>query len=167
MPENKVVEKPVEDIPRLANILESNLEAHGMLTRVLEVNYHPHHLEFQLEFAQGIPIAKFEELSRDLALFLASPTGKVELVLPIPGTHRIGINLPRRTKKNQEPVPHSSPVETVVREKNIIYHIRNFLADIFFILVDLLFKAANALHQDERVVTPLVSSEDFEIKKLS
>lgn len=160
--------KPVEDVPRLAKILESNLEAHGALVRVLEVNVRPQHLEFQLEFAKGVPLSKFEELSRDIALFLASPTGKVELVLPIPGTHRFGINLPRRSENNQLPNSQGNPFETEVREKTMMYHLRNFLADILLLVDGIIYNAAVKLYLSERVTKPSVTSKDIdELKNLT
>lgn len=151
-------EKPVENVPRLAGILESNLEAHGIISRVSEINYHPHHLEFQLEIGQGTPLSKFEELSRDIALFLASPTGKVELALPIPGTHRIGINLPRRTKENAQTEIPSKPIEMIANEKNVMYFVRNFLADILFLISSASYNLATKLHINAEVLKPLIAS---------
>lgn len=158
-------EHPVEDITRLANLLEANLEAHGILARVMEINFMPKHLEFQLEVAQGVAITEFENLSRDIALFLASPTGNIELVAPIPGTHRIGINLPRRTEKNKQPLPESKPAEVIVREKTLMYSIRNQLADVLFLIAEGIAWVARKLYLSETIEKPFVSTADNETPK--
>lgn len=158
-------EKTVEDIARLANLLEANLEAHGILARTMEINVMPKHLEFQLEVAQGVAIAEFENLSRDIALFLASPTGKIDLVAPIPGTHRIGINLPRRTSDNKQSIPESKPAEITHREKNVMYYLRNFVADVLFLIVEGLVWVARKLYLSETIEKPFVSTDDNETPK--
>ena len=158
-------ENTVEDIARLANLLEANLEAHGILARVMEINVMPKHLEFQLEIAQGVAIAQFEDLSRDIALFLASPTGKIDLVAPIPGTHRIGINLPRRTQENKQPLPKEKPAEVTVREKSIMYYFRNFVADVLFLIVEGLVWVARKLYLSETIEKPFASTSDTQIPK--
>lgn len=155
-------ENTVEDIARLANLLEANLEAHGIIARVMEINVMPKHLEFQLEVAQGVAISEFENLSKDIALFLASPTGSIELVAPIPGTHRIGINLPRRTEKNKQPIPENKPAEITNREKNIMYYLRNFVADVLFLIVEGLVWVARKLYLSETIEKPFVSTTDNE-----
>lgn len=158
MTKKQKAEKPVEDIVHLANLLETNLEAHGILARVMEINFMPKHLEFQLEVTQGVAITEFENLNRDIALFLASPTGSIELVAPIPGTHRIGINLPRRTEKNKQPLPESKPAEIINREKNVMYYFRNFMADVLFLLVEGLAWMARKLYLSETIEKPFVST---------
>lgn len=165
MSKQKKIENTVEDMARLANLLETNLEAHGILARTMEINIMPRHLEFQLEVAQGVAIAEFENLSRDIALFLASPTGKIDLVAPIPGTHRIGINLPRRTSDNKQPLPESKPAEVINREKNVMYHLRNFVADVLFLLAEGLAWMARKLYLSETIETLFVSTIDNEVSK--
>lgn len=155
-------EKTVEDIAHLANLLEANLEAHGILARTMEVNVQPKYLEFQLEVVRGVAISEFEKLSRDIALFLASPTGKIDLVAPIPGTHRIGINLPRRTSDNKQSIAESKPAEIIEREKNIMYYLRNFVADLLFLIVAGLVWLAQRLHLSDSIETLFVSNTNTE-----
>lgn len=149
------VEKPVEDITYLASSLESNLEAHGFLVRVMEVNFHKDYLEFQFEFARGIAISSFEALTKDIALFLASPTGKVEIVAPIPGTHRIGIHLPRRDKDNVQVLPKKIEVSEEVEEKvevsgNWLTTLRNFIANVLYLIIEILDLIASKIYTSER-----------------
>ena len=165
MKKNQEPKKTVEDIARLANLLEANLEAHGILARTMEINVMPKHLEFQLEVAQGVAISEFENLSRDIALFLASPTGKIDLVAPIPGTHRIGINLPRRTLDNKQPIAENKPAEIISREKNWMYYFRNFVADVLFLIVEGLVWLARKLYLSETIETPFVSTTNTEAPK--
>lgn len=155
----------IEDVEYLSFVLESNLAAHDLLVRVVEINIMPKYLELQLETGKGVAIADLESLSKDIALFLASPTGSIELIAPIPGTHRIGINLPRRTDANKQPMPENEPAEILVREKNIPYYLRNFVADVLFLIVEGLIWIESRLYLSETIEKPFVSTADKETPK--
>ncbi|NCN06520.1 MAG: hypothetical protein GW946_01600 [Candidatus Pacebacteria bacterium] len=157
--------KPVENVPMLASSLEHNFAAHGIKVRVMEINFHEKHLEFQLEIAMGEPISNFENLSRDIALFLASPTGKIELVAPIPGTHRIGINLPRRTEVDKPVMPVNKEAEVHYREKTGMYYLRNFFAEVLFLLIQALGWIAGKLYQSEQTITQFASTKSDDAEK--
>lgn len=78
-----------------ALVIEQTLEAFGFTTRIKEVYELDDHIQFCLEIAVGTNLDNILKLDKDLALALASPTGKVEIIAPIPGTSLIGINLPK------------------------------------------------------------------------
>lgn len=82
------------DIKRNAQTIEKTLESFGIRARVVEINQGPAVTQYGLESAQGTKIAKITNLQNDLALALASPTGSVRIVAPIPGKSLIGIEVP-------------------------------------------------------------------------
>lgn len=53
----------------------------------------------ELSIPYGVRVEEIEDLRKTLALTLASPTGQIEIIAPIPGKPLIGIKLP--TKSNQ------------------------------------------------------------------
>lgn len=70
------------------------LRSFGLETRVEEVNKGKNAIEFVLDVALGYPLEQIVEREREIALVLASPTGKVKIEAPIPGRSFVGITLP-------------------------------------------------------------------------
>ena len=81
-----------------AKIIEVTLTAFGLTTRIADLRITQEYYEYQLEIMMGTPIEEIEKHARDLALALASPTGKVNIIAPIPGRCLIGIRMPRPDK---------------------------------------------------------------------
>jgi DNA segregation ATPase FtsK/SpoIIIE-like protein len=158
----KNADKPVEDVQRLATLLELNLKAQGIEALAVEVNFHPEHLEFQLEIARGVTILSLEKLSKDIALYLASPTGKIDLIAPVPGTHRVGINLPRRSKDNIQKYEEFDPIVTVEREVNFIFKIRNLTANILCLAGNICYLLTDKLRLNEKDKVSLTSTPEEE-----
>lgn len=84
-----------KEINANVNLIEQTLVAFGFMTRITEVNEFKNYIQFCLEIAVGTNLDDILKHDKDIALMLASPTGKVEIVAPIPGTSLIGINLPK------------------------------------------------------------------------
>lgn len=79
--------------------IDKNLEALGFMVRVTEVNILEDFYEYYLEVAIGTDLHKLEKHDRELALALASPTGKVHWKIPVPGTNYIGLRVPKPSNK--------------------------------------------------------------------
>lgn len=85
-----------DDVKTNASIIENTLEAFGFKTKVVEVNALRFHVQYCIEIETGTKVEKILKREVDLALALASPTGKIKIIAPVPNTHYIGINLPKR-----------------------------------------------------------------------
>lgn len=82
-----------------ATLIEKTLEAFGLTTRVSEINIKKDCTEYCLEIVMGTNLEELEKHGRDIALAVASPTGKVEMIIPIPGRSLIGIRIPKFSKE--------------------------------------------------------------------
>jgi len=96
---NLIKNKEKKYLSRNAQLIEMILEEFGLITRIVDIKIEKKYYEFQLEVTVGTDLEKLEAHSRDLALALASPTGKVKMVIPIPGRSLVGIQLPRPSLK--------------------------------------------------------------------
>lgn len=84
-------------------LIEKTLKSF-LVVRVAEVKIENDYDEYCCEVAVGTDLNEIEKHSRDLALALASPTGKVSMVIPIPGKALIGIHVPKPTKEYYEKI---------------------------------------------------------------
>jgi DNA segregation ATPase FtsK/SpoIIIE-like protein len=75
------------------------LEAFGIICRVVEVNILEKQYEYCIELTVGTSLNKLERHGRDLAMALASSTGKVDLQLPIPGRALVGLRVPKPSQE--------------------------------------------------------------------
>ena len=85
-----------------AILIEKTLEGFDCLVRIAELKIHPKTYEYRLEIAMGTDLREIERHSREIALAVASPTGKVELEIPIPGRSLIGIKVPKPSREALE-----------------------------------------------------------------
>lgn len=85
------------DVKGNAAVIERTLESFGIRARVAEVNLGPAVTQYALEVALGTKLSKITNLSNDLALALAAPTGQIRIEAPIPGRSLVGIELPNRS----------------------------------------------------------------------
>lgn len=81
-------------LPKLAGLIEQTYSSFGITTRVVEVNYLAKNIEFYLEVALGNSINEIVNHSKDIAMALASPTGKIEIEAPVPGKSLIAVRVP-------------------------------------------------------------------------
>lgn len=105
MTKAKPIHVDISYIRMQASILEATFEAFGMLSKVSEVNNHGQDIEYRLKIAEGTKLTHFKAREDDVALAMSSPTGKVTIVAPIPGTNMVGITVPiaktMQTKKKK------------------------------------------------------------------
>lgn len=91
-----------QDLKYNVEIIERTFNSFGLKTRVAEINKEKDYIEYCLEVAVGLNLDELEKHSRDLALALASPTGKVKMIIPIPGRALVGIQVPKPTWEELE-----------------------------------------------------------------
>lgn len=79
------------------SIIEKTLESFGLAVQVVEIILEPESYLFCISGKTGaVNNAKdVVKLDKDLALALASPTGKVKIVAPLPDRNQIGLYLPK------------------------------------------------------------------------
>jgi DNA segregation ATPase FtsK/SpoIIIE-like protein len=83
----------------------------------------------------GLNLDELEKHDRDLALALASPTGKVKMIIPIPGRSLVGIQVPKMPKEEL------LLREKQNKEKKINNTWRNVVADIFMLIGYIFFSS--------------------------
>jgi len=91
-----------QNIKFTAETIEKTLDSFGLKTRVAEINKEKDYTEYCLEVVVGLNLDELEKHSRDLALALASPTGKVKMIIPILGRTLVGIQVPKPTREELE-----------------------------------------------------------------
>lgn len=99
------LEKPL--IEKNAQMIEQILESFGLKTRIAEINIEKDYTEYCLEITVGTDLEELEKHGRDIALAVASPTGKVTMVIPIPGRALVGIQIPKYSKEYLESVANN------------------------------------------------------------
>jgi len=88
----------------LTTKIEAMLDGFGIKSRVEAVDFEKTYTQLRLSIAQGVRVEDVESLSKTIALHLASHTGKVEMIAPLPGTTYIGIRVPvKKTPKVSKP----------------------------------------------------------------
>ncbi|MBU1966752.1 DNA translocase FtsK, partial [Patescibacteria group bacterium] len=85
------------DVEANAQIIENTLDSFGIKARVREYNLGPSITQYALEITQGTKLSRITNLSTDLALSLAAPTGQIRIEAPIPGRSLVGIEVPNHT----------------------------------------------------------------------
>lgn len=82
-----------------SRLIELTLEALGIFARVCQVNILDKFYVYYLELAIGTDLESLEKHDRDLAMALASPTGKVYWQIPVAGTIYVGLKVPKPSKE--------------------------------------------------------------------
>lgn len=90
--------KPI--VVGIATQIESTLGSFSIKGKVMAITLEDGHILFELSIAPGIRIEEVESLSRTIAMVIASPSGKVEIVGPLPGKSLIGIKVPKKPKRS-------------------------------------------------------------------
>lgn len=80
-------------------LIEKTLESFGLKARIAEIRLEKSYTEYCLEIVMGTNLDDLEKHARDIALAVASPTGKVDLVIPIPGRSLVGIRVPKYSRE--------------------------------------------------------------------
>lgn len=87
-----------EEIENNAKILEEVLEKFNIPAKVVEKIIGPAVTKYELEMPHGIQVKRVESYSRDISLWLKSPS-EVIIEAPIPGKNRVGIEVPNKFKQ--------------------------------------------------------------------
>lgn len=78
--------------------LQATLEEFGLTSRVVDYVSGPLVTTFQIEMGEGERVSKITNLEDDIALTLAAES--VRIFAPIPGTSRVGIEIPNKKREN-------------------------------------------------------------------
>lgn len=111
-------------------LIEGTLESLGIFARVSHINIIDDFYEYLLEIAVGANLEELEKHDRDLALVLASPTGKVYWQIPIPGKALVGLRVPKPTSEYFEKMRDEDKASK--RPKDL----RSTIAFVFFLIGD-------------------------------
>ena len=84
----------LDEIKRNSDIIERTLGSFNIISKIVDVSVGAVVTRYALQITVGTKVSKINELSRDLALALAAPSGSVRVEAPIPGTSLVGIELP-------------------------------------------------------------------------
>ena len=125
-----------QNIKSSAEIIEKTLQSFGLKTMVVEINKEKDYTEYCLQIIVGLSLDELEKHSRDLALALASPTGKIKMIIPIPGRSLVGIQVPKPTKEALEKMQKLNKEKKMLNNgwKKTIANIAMFIGYLFFAL---------------------------------
>ena len=85
-----------------SKLITELLEAHGIYLKLVRVIVQKMQITIMFDVAVGTKIDGVLKLDKEIASILASPTGKVEMGCPYPGTSLLYINMPTKTKMKEE-----------------------------------------------------------------
>lgn len=122
-----------------AETIEKTLDSYGIKMRVVEVHKQEKSVLFCLEMVVGTKIDELEKRQRELALALASPTGKIEIQAPIPGRSLVGIVLPYLDPKH---IPTKPKIQ-----KSFIGNLSELIGDIVLFIAYILAFIGEKLHE--------------------
>ena len=91
-----------EEVKKLSTetrILEALMDSFGMPIRVVEIISLNNYTDFYVDVSLGTKLSELMKYDKDMAMALASPTGKVEIIAPVPGRALVKIRLPLANKK--------------------------------------------------------------------
>lgn len=136
-----------------AYTIEQTLASFGITARVVEINNRPKDTEFGIEIALGTAVESVTRLNKDIAMALASPSGDVEIIAPLPGRQLIGIRTPyikemyeknlKAYKQKQEYEKNNPNIEGISKETQDVKTefprtFREYFAAIFYIIQGIL-----------------------------
>lgn len=133
-------------IKKNARLIEMVMESFGIPVRVVEINILDKFYEYCLEVAVGSDLKKLEKHDRDLAIALASPTGKVYWQIPVPGKSYVALKVPKPPKEFFE----NQKFEEQMYKKN--KSLRDNIAFVFFLLGELNYWIARKVFDKDKVV---------------
>ena len=84
-------------IARRGKALEESLAAHGVDARLVGMVTGPTVTRYELSLAEGVKVARFTALSKDMAYAMASPD--VRILAPIPGRQAVGVEVPNMKRQ--------------------------------------------------------------------
>lgn len=147
MEKDKKPDSPDEKelVKQHAMLIEKTLESFDIPIQIVEAHIEPEYFEYRAQVAIGHKITDILALEKDIAFALASPTGKVEMTAPIPGTCLLGIKVPKTSKaKTSTPTEHYKTLRIEVKTPapSIIDQIRTGLFKLLLFISNLFARSA-------------------------
>lgn len=135
-----------------SEIIEKTLDSYGIRVRVAEINLLSNRsVQYGIEIVQGTKIEDIEKRKRELALALASSTGTIRILAPIPGKTLVGIVVPK--PKVEEIKKESDPATF---PKTILGKVLNKLAEILGITAYILLRSAEGFEKDKNIARQIM-----------
>lgn len=122
-----------------ARLIEYSLKSFGIFAKVAEISIEEKYYEYYLELGVGTDLKALEKHDRDLAMMLASPTGKVYWQIPVPGKSYVKLKVPKPPKEYFEEL--KSKEEMWKKYNNLRYKIAFF----FFLIGRINYYIANKI----------------------
>lgn len=135
------------NIRKIAMMIENTLDSLGVIARVVEINKNEKDIDFNLEIALGTPLESIVRLHKDIAMSIASPTGDVAIVAPIPGRSLVGIKVPFGSHIDRKTGKYKViRIETErIVYKGILPQLKIFIVGLLKLLVKLVNRLVNFL----------------------
>jgi len=141
-----------EQISHISRTIEQTLDSYGINVRIVEVNSNKDKtIQFCMEIKSGTIISDIEKYKREIALAVASPTGKVIIEAPIPGRALVGITVPINTLNEKKPVHIESKYPHTILGKGV-----NVVASIFQVIANILYFAVDTLEHMKGIANILL-----------
>jgi DNA segregation ATPase FtsK/SpoIIIE-like protein len=105
-----------KELRALGEVIEMTLESFNITTAIHEIVEYYDYIQFNLNIALGTSIDEVIKHEKDIAIGLASPSGTVEILAPIPGRALIGV---RVTKKKIDYANIEKPIKIIPIKLNI------------------------------------------------
>ncbi len=86
-----------ENLAVCGELIKQTLLAHGIQIRINSISVTQKSICFFMEVAVGTELDRLLKLKKEIAMILASPTGKVEIAAPFKGTSMVAVYLPTKT----------------------------------------------------------------------
>ncbi|OGK44724.1 hypothetical protein A2957_00100 [Candidatus Roizmanbacteria bacterium RIFCSPLOWO2_01_FULL_38_11] len=144
-----------EYIKKNSEMIERTFDAFGIKTRVAEVTNDKDSICFSLEIAMGTKLDDVVALNKDIAIALAAPEGKVEIIAPEPGRALVGIIVKKRKESLLSEKKGKYKLIYIDREEHVknslIQQIRNDLAIVMSSIAMLAWKFAQKIRTEDNL----------------
>lgn len=147
----KKLESDEVDIKILVANIEQTFESFGVIVRVVEFYIKEKYFDFYLEIAVGTTIESIINLHKEIGFSLASPSGDVEIIAPVPGRSVVSIKIPRPILKEKNRFNKNEKYKIIKIEtektiyKGILPQLNRFFIGLLKILVKLINRLINFL----------------------
>lgn len=124
-------------------LIRQTLLAYGIQIRINSVSVTEKNICFFMEVAIGTKLDKLLGLKKELAMILASPTGKIELFAPFKGTSMVALYLPTKNKlkKSSYRAIHAN-FEIKEPSNKFLFYSRLVVKEILLRLSNLIYRLA-------------------------
>lgn len=132
-----------ENLAVCGELIKQTLLAHGIQIRINSISVTQKSICFFMEVAVGTELDRLLKLKKEIAMILASPTGKVDIVAPFKGTSMVAVYLPTKTdlKKASYKVIHAN-FEIKPPSNEFIFNIRLAIKEALIRLSNFIYNLA-------------------------